>query len=132
MLMHEPLDPRAINQYPSTVLAYIGDAVFELMVRENTIASGKRKMKAIHDATVGIVKAQNQAQVMRQIYPELSEEEKTIARKGRNAKSTPPRNTDVIAYRMSTGFEALLGYLYLKGEQERLLFLVGKILGSCQ
>lgn len=128
MLMHEPLDLQTINQYSATVLAYIGDAVFELMAREKTIASGKKRMKDIHEDTVEKVKAQNQAQAMQQIYSELSEEERSIARRGRNAKSTPPRNADVIAYRMSTGLEALLGYLYLKGDQERLLFLVDKIL----
>ncbi len=128
MLMHERPDINKLNEYSAVILAYIGDAVFELIVREHTIASGPRKIKDIHHDTVDMVKAKNQAQAIRRLYEELSEEEKDIARRGRNAKSSPPKHADVIEYRMSTGFEALLGYLYLKGDQERLLYLTGKVL----
>ncbi len=126
--MHERPDINKINEYPAVILAYIGDAVFELIVREHIIAAGPRKMKDIHHDTVAMVKAKNQAQAIRLLYEELSEEEKNIARRGRNAKGSPPKHADVIEYRMSTGFEALLGYLYLKGDGERLLYLTGKVL----
>ncbi|NLO22600.1 MAG: Mini-ribonuclease 3 [Syntrophomonadaceae bacterium] len=126
--MHENSDINHINQYSAVILAYIGDAVFELIVREHMVASGLRKIKDIHHETVDRVQAKNQARAIRSIYEELSPEEKDIARRGRNAKSSPPKHADVIEYRMSTGFEALIGYLYLKGDKERLLYLSRKVL----
>ncbi|MGI6421518.1 MAG: Mini-ribonuclease 3 [Syntrophomonadaceae bacterium] len=126
--MHEKPDINAIKQYSAVILAYIGDAVFELIVREHMIASGLRKIKDIHQETVDRVRARNQARAIRIIYEELSPEEKDIARRGRNAKSAPPKHADLIEYRMSTGFEALIGYLYLKGDKERLLYLTRKVL----
>lgn len=126
--MNEKPDINKLNQYPAVILAYIGDAVFELIVREHTIASGPRKMRDIHHDTVDIVKSKTQALAIRRLYEELSAEEKDIVRRGRNVKSAPPKHADVIEYRMSTGFEALLGYLYLKGDKERLLYLTGKVL----
>jgi len=128
LLMHDTLDDHKLNEYSAIVLAYIGDAVFELMVREHIVAAGSRKMKYIHHDTVGLVKAESQARAIRQLYEELSEEEKAVAKRGRNAKSTPPKHADVIDYRMSTGFEALLGYLYLKGDKKRLMYLTKKVL----
>lgn len=126
--MHEEVDAKSLREYPAVVLAYIGDAVFELLVRTHIVASGKRKVKDIHLDTVGLVKAESQARVIRHIFDELSEEEQDIVKRGRNAKSTPPKNADIGDYHMSTGFEALLGYLYLKGDEARLLYLVNKAL----
>ncbi|MEN6461819.1 MAG: ribonuclease III domain-containing protein [Syntrophomonas sp.] len=128
LLMHEEVDAKSLREYPAVVLAYIGDAVFELLVRNHIVASGKRKVKDIHLDTVGLVKAESQARVIRQMFDELSEEEQDIVKRGRNAKSTPPKNADIGDYHMSTGFEALLGYLYLKGDEDRLLYLVNKAL----
>lgn len=85
-------------------------------------------MKALHLDAVEKVRAESQARAIRQIMPELTAEEQEVVRRGRNAKSTPPKHADLLDYRMSTGFEALLGYLYLKGEQERLLYLVRRAL----
>jgi ribonuclease-3 family protein len=99
------------------------------MVRTHIVSAGNRKIRAIHRDTVEIVKAQSQARIVRQIFDELSEEEQDLVRRGRNMKSSPTRNADLQDYRMSTGFEALLGYLYLKGDEERLLFLVNRALG---
>jgi len=126
--MHEPLDENTLSEYSPLVLAYIGDAVFELLVRTQIVSSGNRRIKDIHLNTVEIVKAEHQAGIIRQIFDELSEEEQDIVRRGRNTQSNPPKNADMQAYRMSTGFEALLGYLYLKGGQERLLYLVNRAL----
>jgi ribonuclease-3 family protein len=126
--MHEEVDDKSLREYSAVVLAYIGDAVFELLVRTHIVAAGKRKVKDIHLDTVGLVKAESQARVIRQIFDELSEEEQDIVKRGRNAKSTPPKNADIGDYHMSTGFEALLGYLYLKGDDDRLLYLVNKAL----
>lgn len=128
--MHEPVDEKSLREYPAVVLAYIGDAVFELLVRTHIVASGKRKVKEIHLDTVDLVKAASQARVIRQMFEELAEDEQDIVKRGRNAKSTPPKNADIGDYHMSTGFEALLGYLYLKGDEDRLLFLVNKALSE--
>ena len=122
--MHSALDDQTINQYSPLVLAYIGDAVYELMVRTHVVAAGSRRMREIHLDSVELVKAEHQARVIRVLADDLNEEEKAIVRRGRNARSNPPKNADMQAYRMSTGFEALLGYLYLKGDQERLGYLL--------
>jgi ribonuclease-3 family protein len=128
LLKLEPVDESILREYPAVVLAYIGDAVFELLVRRHIVAAGRRKVSEIHHDTVELVKAQSQARLTRQLFQELSPEEQDIIKRGRNAKSTPPRHADPGDYKLSTGFEALLGYLYLKGDEDRLLHLVDKAL----
>ncbi|MGI6452838.1 MAG: Mini-ribonuclease 3 [Syntrophomonadaceae bacterium] len=117
-----------LNNYSPLVLAYIGDAVFELMVRSQIVLNPGRKLKDMHEDTVNLVKAQSQARFIRHLFPELTEDEQQIVKRGRNTQSSVPKNADVGDYRMSTGFEALLGYLYLKGDEERLEYLVNKSL----
>lgn len=124
--MHKLLDENALREYSPVVLAYIGDAVFELLVRTHIVVNGNRKVRHIHHDTVEFVKAESQARVIRQLFDELSEEEQDIVKRGRNSKSTPPKHADLGDYKMSTGFEALIGYLYLRGDEERLLYLVNK------
>ena len=80
-----------LREYSAVVLAYIGDAVFELLVRTHILASGNRKIKAIHQDTVDVVKAESQARLVRQIADELTDEEQEIVRRGRNAKTSPPK-----------------------------------------
>ncbi len=126
--MHEPLAENTLSEYSPLILAYIGDAVFELMVRTKIVSAGHRRIKDIHLQTVELVKADHQAYMVRQIFDELSIEEQDIVRRGRNTRSNPPKNADMQAYRMSTGFEALLGYLYLKGDGERLQYLINRAL----
>jgi ribonuclease-3 family protein len=128
LLKLEPVDESILREYPAVVLAYIGDAVFELLVRRHIVTAGRRKVSEIHHDTVELVKAQSQARLTRQLFQELSPEEQDIIKRGRNAKSTPPRHADPGDYKLSTGFEALLGYLYLKGDEDRLLHLVDKAL----
>lgn len=130
--MHKPLDEKTLSEYSPLVLAYIGDAVFELLVRTKIVSSGQGRIKDIHLHTVKIVKAEHQAHIIRHIYDSLTEEEQDIVRRGRNTRSNPPKNADMQAYRMSTGFEALLGYLYLKGDEERLTVLVNRALETEQ
>lgn len=122
--MHKVLDEKELRAYSPLVLAYVGDAAFELEVRTHLVEAGNRKVKDLHKDTVSIVQAGSQARIIRQIYDILSEEEQNIVRRGRNTKSHPPRNAVVQEYRLSTGFEALLGYLYLKGDEDRFLTLV--------
>jgi ribonuclease-3 family protein len=128
LLRFNTVDENVLREYQPIVLAYIGDAVFELLVRTHIVTAGPRKVSDIHHDTVEVVKAQSQARLTRQLYHELSEEEQDIVKRGRNAKSTPPRHADPGDYKLSTGFEALLGYLYLKGEDERLLYLINRAL----
>ncbi|EKQ52127.1 MULTISPECIES: ribonuclease III domain-containing protein [unclassified Clostridium] len=109
-------------------LALIGDGVFEVFVRnyiltENTALSANK----IHVKAIGYVKAKSQALVMHEIEEFLDEEEDAVYKRGRNTKSaTVPKNADVRDYRMATGFEALIGYLYLIGNKERLNFIFNK------
>ncbi|WP_160693356.1 ribonuclease III domain-containing protein [Clostridium sp. C2-6-12] len=109
-------------------LALIGDGVFEVFIRnyilmKNTSLSANK----IHVKAIGYVKAKSQACIMHEIEPLLTEEEEAIYKRGRNAKSpTVPKNADVRDYRTATGFEALVGYLYLTGNKERLEFVLGK------
>lgn len=109
-------------------LALIGDAVYEIYIR-NYILSKNIDLSAhkIHVNAIKFVKAKSQALIMHEIESELMDEEEYIYKRGRNAKSaTVPKNADVRDYRMATGFEALVGYLYLIGEKERLEFIFEK------
>lgn len=109
-------------------LALIGDGVFEVFIRnyiltENTALSANK----IHVKAIGYVKAKSQAYIMHEIEEFLDEEEEAIYKRGRNTKSaTVPKNADVRDYRMATGFEALIGYLYLIGNKKRLDFIFNK------
>ncbi|MDQ0190384.1 ribonuclease III [Alicyclobacillus cycloheptanicus] len=102
-------------------LAYVGDAIWELYARNHVLAGGIRKPNELHKAATRYVRASAQARLADQLGAILSAEELTILRRGRNAKAGHMRkSTDVLTYRHSTGFEALLGYLYGTGQQERL------------
>lgn len=106
-------------------LALVGDGVYELFIR-NSILSNNLELSAhkIHVKAIGYVKAKSQSIIMHEIEDKLTENESYIFKRGRNAKSaTVPKNADVRDYRMATGFEALVGYLYLTGNTERLEFI---------
>lgn len=110
------------------VLAYIGDAVYELYVRLLIVAHGTGKMKDLHHKAVSFVKAETQAGFLKEIEPMLSPHERNIVRWGRNAKSgQAPKRAQVLDYRHSTGFEALLGYLYLTGRYDRLAQIMAQV-----
>ena len=103
------------------VLAYLGDAVYELLVRGYLIREkGLGKVNRLHQAAVNFVRADAQARLLRGLDSWLTEEEKAVVRRGRNTSSQPPRHADVVTYRHATALECLFGYLYLKGEQERI------------
>jgi len=102
------------------VQAYIGDAYFHLFVRGKLLNYEQAKVRALHEFSAQIVSAVWQARAYYAIEDSLTEEERDIFRRGRNAKSHAPRSASVAEYHASTGFEALLGYLYLTGESERL------------
>jgi len=103
------------------VLAYIGDAVYELYVRIHISKNGALKTNALHKASIGFVCAKAQANILDKIEEKLSEEELNIVRRGRNANSnTIPKNASVADYKKATAFEALIGYLFLKNDIKRL------------
>ncbi|WP_283234601.1 MULTISPECIES: Mini-ribonuclease 3 [Alteribacter] len=112
-----------VDQLNGLTLAYMGDGVMEMYVRYRLIASGQVKPNQLHREATKFVSAKAQAKVIIVLLEgeALSEKERSVAMRGRNAKSaTVPKNTDVSTYRYSTGFEALCGYLYLKEEHGRL------------
>ncbi len=110
------------NQYAPLVLAYMGDAVYEIYVRGRVLEEHP-DMPAykLHRLAVGFVKARAQRAGMKFIEPLLEEDELAAYKRGRNAKSaTVPKNADLMDYRRATGFEALVGYLHLAGREDRL------------
>lgn len=101
-------------------LAYIGDSVYELLVRTYLITKDV-SVKDLHRATTNYVKASAQADFAHKLEDVLSEDEKNLIKKGRNAKSnTSPKNADIIDYKYATGFECLFGYLYLMNQDARI------------
>lgn len=118
------MDVREVNV---KTLAYIGDVVYELYIREHVISNSHEQVNKLHKKTIKYVSAKAQAKIVENIEDILSEEEKDIIRRGRNADAnTVPKNTDVITYKIATGFEALIGYLYLKKDEERLNDIITK------
>ncbi len=114
-----------IRTYSPLALAYIGDGVFDLIIRSVVVGRGNTSACKLHRRTSRIVKAHTQAQIIEYLGPKLTPEEADIYRRGRNAKSsTMAKNATVADYRMATGLEALVGYLYLTDQFERLVELV--------
>lgn len=114
-----------IRTYSPLTLAYIGDGIFDLVIRSIVVGRGNTRANELHRRTSHIVKAHTQAEMVEKLLPELTEEENDIYRRGRNAKSpTMAKNATMSDYRKATGFEALMGYLYLTDQFDRILFLV--------
>lgn len=107
------------------VLAYIGDCVYDLIIKSMVAGKGNRQVQKLHQETSHYVQASAQSFMMRFMQEHLTAEEHGVYRRGRNAKSvSPAKNQSITDYRRATGFEALIGYLYLKGEFARLTELV--------
>jgi len=120
-----------IRTYSPLTLAYIGDGVYELVIRTVVVAKGNRRPKELHKRSSMLVKAQTQASIVEALKPLLTEAERDIYRRGRNANSaTMAKNASMREYRKATGFEAVMGYLYLTGQEERLIKLVKQGLES--
>lgn len=112
------------KQYSPLTLAYIGDAVYEMIVRTILVERGNAPVNALHKQASKLVKAEAQADAYHRIKEELSEEEMSVFRRGRNAKSyTSAKNATIGDYRVATGFEALFGFWYLTGQTERMLVM---------
>ena len=116
-----------VHSYSPLTLAYIGDSIYDLIIKSLVINQGNRQVNKLHKETSMYVQASTQSLMMRAMQEELTEEEHAVYKRGRNAKSvSPAKNQSITDYRRATGFEALLGYLYLKKEWKRMLDL-GKI-----
>lgn len=129
LLFHLPnKKPQLMNP---VVLAYIGDAVFELLVRQYLISLPNQKSHHLHREATKFVSAKGQRQVLERWNAHLTEEEADIVRRGRNAKSgTPPKNADAADYRLATALECLVGYLYYEGRTDRLGELIAIAIGT--
>lgn len=113
------------GMYSPLVLAYVGDAVYEIMIRTKVVNGGSVQVNKLHKHSAALVKAETQAKMVMALMEELTEEEMAVYKRGRNAKSyTMAKNASMKDYRMATGFEALIGYLYLSENHQRLVELV--------
>lgn len=111
--------------YSPLVLAFIGDCIYDLVIKTMIVSRGNKQVQKLHEETSRFVQASAQSRMMRAMQQNLTEEEHAIYRRGRNAKSvSPAKNQSITDYRRATGFEALLGYLYLKEDYKRLMELV--------
>ncbi len=114
-----------IRTYSPLVLAYIGDSVYDLLIKSIIIKKGNMQVNKMHQQTAALVKAQTQSKMIGRLEKELTDEEMSVFRRGRNAKSaTTAKNATVMDYRRATGFETLIGYLLLKKEYTRIMDLV--------
>ena len=125
--MREELGMQEVNvgSYSPLTLAYIGDCVYDLIIITLVISEGNKQVKKQHQETSKIVQASAQSEMMRVIQEVLTEEEHAVYRRGRNAKSvSPAKNQSLTDYRRATGFEALMGWLYLQDDWKRMIDLI--------
>ncbi len=110
-----------IRQYSPLALAYMGDCIFDLCVREYLLRQDNMPANKLHQKSKAMVNATSQSKMYKELIEIVTEEEKAILKRGRNANSnTRAKNSTMIDYKNATGLEALFGYLYLKGEQDRI------------
>lgn len=121
------LKENGIETYSPLTLAYIGDAIYEIVIRSYVISKGDTQVNKHHKRTSNLVKAGAQASMIESLMEDLTEEEISVFKRGRNAKSVSmAKNASMSEYRRATGFEALMGYLYLSGQSKRMLELIKK------
>ena len=114
-----------LRNYSPLTLAFLGDCVFDLIIRTVIVERGNRAPESLHKKKSAVVKAQTQAKMAEALLEDLSDEELAVYKRGRNAKSySVAKNASVSDYRKATGFEALLGYLYLQNKEDRIIELV--------
>ena len=114
-----------IRTYSPLSLAYIGDCVFDLIIKTLVMNEGNQPVQKMHQKTSRIVQASSQSKMMRILQPLLTEEEHAVYKKGRNTKAvSPAKNQSLTDYRRATGFEALIGHLYLTDQYDRMVGLV--------
>lgn len=114
-----------IHNYSPLTLAYIGDGVYELIIRSMVVCKANTSAKNLHKLSSSLVKAATQAEMIQALSDDLTEEEMKVYKRGRNAKSaTMAKNATMSDYRAATGFETLMGYLYLTEQSERMIELI--------
>lgn len=114
-----------VRTYSPLALAYIGDSIYDLLVRTMIMSEGNMPVQQLHRKASGLVKAARQSQMMEKILLHLTEEEERVYKRGKNAKPhTIARNASLSDYHRATGFEAVMGYLYLSGDMKRIVDLV--------
>ena len=114
-----------IRTYSPLTLAYIGDAIYELVIRTILVEKGNTQVNKLHQRASKLVKASAQSEIIEKLKPHLTEEEMGVFKRGRNAKSfTMAKNATMSDYRRATGFEALMGYLYMTEQWDRMLELI--------
>lgn len=123
---------KVAREYSPLALAYLGDGVYELLVRDHLLRQGNCQSSKLHERARQFVSCGAQAAFLEALLPELTEDEQEVVRRGRNAKSrTKPKNAEHGTYHAATGFEALWGYLHLSGAEERKEEIFDKILQLC-
>ena len=121
-----------IRTYSPLTLAYIGDAIYDLVIRSVLVNRGNTAVNNLHKKASAIVKAPSQAAIAAAIMEDLTDEEKDIYRRGRNSKPhTKAKNASTMEYLEATGLEAVVGFLYLKGDMDRALDLIRLGLERC-
>ena len=114
-----------VRAYSPLTLAYIGDVIYDLVIRSVVVERANRSANDLHKKTTRYVKAETQAKMIQALQEELTEDEAAVYKRGRNAKSyTSAKNATIGDYRKATGFEALMGFLYLTDQTDRMLFLI--------
>ena len=122
------LSVQEVNQIGMLSLAHVGDAVYELLVRSRLCMENRTAVTQLHRMTVSKVNAAAQAQAAEKIFPVLTDEERSVYKRGRNAKvNSVPHHAEIAQYHAATGLEALFGWLYLLGRRERLEELFARI-----
>lgn len=113
------------RQYSPLALAFIGDSIYDLIIRTKVVAKANAPVNKLHSNCREYVKAATQAKILFIVEESLNDEEMAVYKRGRNAKSASvPKNANLMDYKNATGFEALLGYLYLQGKLERIIEII--------
>ena len=125
------IGPLDLRNYSPLTLAYIGDAAYELVIRSIIVEQGNALVNKLHKRSSRLVKAKTQAEAAARLMDVFTEEELAVYKRGRNARShTMAKNAEMTDYRMATGFEAVMGYLHLKQDYERMVTLVSLGIGD--
>ena len=128
-LIDRKKDITEVKLMPPLVWAYVGDSVYELFIRTHLVNNTKLNPHKLHIEAINYVKAKAQAEILERIQEYLTDEEKDIVRRGRNAQNHHlPKNANIADYSHATAFEALIGYLYLSKQDERLKEILLKVI----
>lgn len=122
---------KSVNEVNALALAYLGDSIYELYIRTYLIDKGINKVNTLQEEAKKFVSAKNQALILNKINEYLTNEEIDVVKRARNHKShKSPKNTDIVTYKLSTGLEALFGYLFLTKQNKRIEELMNLIVGE--